>query len=229
MILFYSSQINVSRAVLEEEEFRHCCVVLRHKEGDIIKVTDGNGKLATARITICHKKHADLEVLSLDQAPQKAKRISIGIAPPKNRNRWEWFLEKSVEIGVDNIIPLICQNSERKKINLERNMKIMRSAALQSLRTHHPEIHEPVSLKSFIKTVDKTESDLILAHYHPENTELTSFPMSNDHQIILIGPEGDFSPAELKFLQNEGFISLNISDNRLRTETAGIVALCSII
>lgn len=228
MILFYTNQLNSSRAVLDEEEFRHCCKVLRHREGDIINVTDGSGSLAEARIVKCGKKHADLEIISIKATIQNSKKITIGIAPPKNRARWEWFLEKSVEIGVDRIIPLVCQNSERKKINLERNKKILRSAALQSLCTFHPSLSATLNLKSFVSSLDKDDTDLYVAHFRPDNPDLKSLSFKTDHQLILIGPEGDFSPSEMEYLLANGFKSVNISENRLRTETAGLVALLTI-
>ncbi len=137
MILFYSNQISDNTAVLEAEEFHHCCKVLRHQEGDTIHIADGKGKQAVAQISKIRKREAELIVESITEAKPITTSTTLAVAPPKNRARWEWLIEKTVEIGVDRLIPLITARTERPKINVERSEKILRSAAMQSLRPFH--------------------------------------------------------------------------------------------
>ena len=152
MILFFVSDISTLKCTLEEDEFQHCCKVLRNKVDDKVFITDGQGVFAQTRIVKVNKRNADLEVLSKETKTASSFKKVLCVAPPKNRGRWEWLLEKSVEIGVDVIIPMTTGNSERIKLNIERSQKIMRSAALQSKRIIHPSISE---ITSFDKIISK--------------------------------------------------------------------------
>jgi len=224
MILFYTSGIIDASSLLEADEFMHCIKVLRHKLGDIIHITDGNGIQATAEIIEIKKSQAALRIIESESIKKSLNKFHLAIAPPKNRNRWEWILEKSVEIGVDNIIPLKSKNSERTKFNLERGQKIVRSAALQSLRPYHPALQELCTFENLIKDYDDNWNKLI-AHYREDNIHINQFQSDSNNHIIIVGPEGDFSPNEIEEAMNANFKLVNISNNRLRTETAGVVAI----
>jgi len=134
MILFFVNDISTLKSTLEEDEFQHCCKVLRHKVHDVINITNGQGVFALARIEKVNKRNAELHIISKEVKTATRHKKVLAVAPPKNRGRWEWLLEKSVEIGVDVIIPMATGNSERVKLNIERSKKIIRSAALQSKR-----------------------------------------------------------------------------------------------
>ena len=224
MILFFSKDLSNSDALLEEDEFHHCCKVLRHKTGDQIVVTDGKGSRAEATITSISKRAAQLGLSNLSHTPAKETHITLAVSPPKNRARWEWLIEKAVELGADTIIPLKTQRSERQKINLERSRKIMRSAALQSLRAYHPQLEESLPFSSLLEET-RPDTDKYLAHYLSTNSNLTALDRKNLQAIILIGPEGDFTEEEVLAAQTKGYITCNISTHRLRTETAAIAVV----
>ncbi len=225
MNVFYVSHINPSGSILIDDDFKHCCHVLRYKEGQKIHITDGKGQEAEAIIEKIEKKSAALSIINLVNHDASNNPITIAIAPPKNRNRWEWFIEKSVEIGIDTIIPMQSKNSERQKINIERAEKIIKSAALQSKRWHHPKIQAVKKLESIFESHHNKNINKFLSHYKPNNTHLKDETLTNTPSIILIGPEGDFNNDEIQSGIDAGFKIVNISKNRLRTETAGIVAL----
>jgi len=228
MILFYSELKKGEKAVLEEEEFQHCIKVLRKKIGDKIFVSNGKGLRAEASIESIEKRKAILDIENLESVHANPNTIHLIIAPPKSRSRWEWLLEKSVEIGVDLIIPIKTKNSERVKLNSERAHKIIRSAALQSLRNFHPSIEELQEFKKAIAAYDVGWNKFI-AHYKLDNPELTRLNYKSNKRVIIVGPEGDFNSDELLFAEANGFLSVNISNNRLRTETAavvGVLGLC---
>jgi 16S rRNA (uracil1498-N3)-methyltransferase len=226
MILFLADIIEQDTAMLTEDEYTHCCKVLRHKEGDIINITDGKGMSAQATITSISKKNATLSLKEIKHHDAPTKEIIIAIAPPKNRGRWEWFVEKSVELGITSITPLKTKNSERVKVNIDRSRKIMRSAALQSLRYHHPTIKPLQTLNQFLAHTQEQphKGSQFIAHYEPDNNHLKDVLIDTNIRTILIGPEGDFTHEELQIVQDHAFQMVNISDNRLRTETAGIHA-----
>lgn len=223
MILFFTSDLTVKNPTLEEDEFQHCCKVLRHKVGDHISITNGKGIFANARINKINKRSAELEVISTDKFAENERKIVLAIAPPKNRSRWEWLIEKSIEIGVDVIIPMTTHHSERAKLNLERSRKIMRSAALQSKRKWHPTLTEITSFDSILKDKSFDGSDKFIAHYKVENPHLRELQKGTKSAVIFVGPEGDFSPEEIESARTQNYTLVNISSNRLRTETAAIV------
>ena len=228
MIFFYVNSIDGQVALLEDEEYIHCCKVLRKRVGDSISFTDGMGQSGTAIIESISKKTAQLSIQSITISETPKYNYTIAIAPPKNRARWEWFVEKSVEIGVSHIIPLKTKNSERIKINIDRSKKIMRSAAIQSLQHHHPKISDTTTLAQLLDNIQQYDNKYI-AHYKPEHNHLLNVIKQGYSHIILIGPEGDFTDDELSDAKKGGFLPVNISNNRLRTETAGIVAMTQFI
>lgn len=225
MILFFVRELDENRAFLEEEEYRHCIKVLRKKEMDLIDVTDGQGWFAKARIKHISKSRAELQIIELHQKTAKENTLYLAIAPPKSKSRWEFILEKSVECGVDVILPFQSMHSERVKINMERAHKIIRSAALQSKRIIHPSIESMRSMDALINYAKQNNIEPFIAHYNEDNSCLGKVEFSSKKQMLLIGPEGDFSPLELEKAEQAGFTAVNLSRNRLRTETAAIVAV----
>jgi len=225
MILFFVRELDEHRAFLEEEEFRHCIKVLRKKEMDLIDVTDGRGCFAKARIKHISKSKAELQIIEFERKPSKENTLFLAIAPPKSKSRWEFILEKSVECGVDVILPFQSMHSERVKINVERAQKIIRSAALQSKRIIHPSIESMRSLDTLIDYAKENNIEPFIAHYNEDNSCLSKVKFNSKNQMLLIGPEGDFNPLELEKAAQAGFTAVNLSRNRLRTETAAIVAV----
>jgi len=225
MILFYSADLTETSATLEEDEFQHCCKVLRHKLGDKIHLTNGKGLSGEAELIEIKKQRATLKVLSTKFIDPRPNTIHLYVSPPKNRSRWEWLIEKSVELGVDSITPLITYHTERPKINETRTKKILRSAAPQCARPYHPILHPQLKWAQLLKLPHLALHDKYLAHYLDTNPNLIKRDLKNNSASILIGPEGDFSTQEIEEATQAGFQLVNISENRLRTETAAIASV----
>ncbi len=225
MYLFYAPNITVE-PVLPEEESNHCVQVLRRTAGDEILVTDGVGQLYHCIITNPHRKHCEVRIASVETSEALHEGyIHIGIAPTKNIDRTEWAIEKCVEMGADEITLLLCEHSERKTVNIERLQKIVVSAAKQSLKTRFP------ILKPLTKMTDlQVEGDKFIAHCiegykATDNKGALKDQIVRGHQTtVLIGPEGDFSPAEVEWALTNGYQPVSLGAARLRTETAAIVA-----
>lgn len=228
MILFYCNDLSENEAILEADEYHHCCKVLRHKIGDTINVTDGKGRFAKAILTSITKNHASLSLSQIKTSEKPSHKFTLSVAPPKNRTRWEWLIEKTVEIGVTDIIPIVTKRSERQKLNTERTLKILRSAALQSMRPFHPTLHPSQKLDKLLNS-DFTSYNNFIASYSDSNPFLSSLTLGQAQSIILIGPEGDFTEEELHAATEQGFTAVNISKNRLRTETAAMVAVAQLV
>jgi 16S rRNA (uracil1498-N3)-methyltransferase len=228
MQLFYAFKIDDSIAFLDQEETIHCTKTLRKTIGDIISFTDGCGGMYEGKILEFSKKSCQLQITkTIETKDSRNFKIHLAIAPTKNINRLEWFLEKTTEFGIDEISLILCQRSERKKIRLDRLDKIVRSAAKQSLKSAFPKINDLVKFKDFVKNA-KNEYKTI-AHCNTDNLPhlKTLIPNQND-VLILIGPEGDFSLEEVNLATTNGFIEVGLGTSRLRTETAGIAA-CHIV
>ena len=221
MQLFYNQQITQKGIYnLDEQESLHAIKVLRLKVGDTIDITNGNGFFFKAKIIDTNIKSTCIEVYEIEQEPIKRNyNLHIAIAPTKNSERFEWFVEKAVEIGIDHITPIICQHSERKSLNIDRTEKIIISAMKQSLKAHKTQIYEPIKFEQFVKNNHQTKNKY-LAHIET-NLTFKNIP-KNDDYLFLIGPEGGFSNQEIVLAQNNGFQTIKISEFRLRTETAGI-------
>ncbi len=228
MIQFFVHNMDSSNALLQADEFHHCIKVLRHQVGDTIPICNGKGLTGSARIDKIAKQEAHLQVLDVTEHAAKDYKLTLVVAPPKTRARWEWLVEKSVEIGVTDIIPLITQRSERQKVNLDRSRKVMRSAALQSLRPFHPVMHELQHYDKVIPQITRDHKANYIATYRLENKNLYNLKEKSTHSSILVGPEGDFTESEISGAIEGGYMPVNISQNRLRTETAAIVA-CTIL
>ena len=216
-----------SEIVLSKEESKHATKVLRKKEGDILNFTDGKGGFYKAEITVADTKKCRLQIISSEQKPKQHNyHLHIAIAPTKNMDRYEWFLEKATEIGIDEITPIICERSERKVIKAERCNRILLSAMKQSLKLHLPKLNETITLKDFLK--QDFEGNKYIAHCEDgEKTELRK-EEKTEKTLILIGPEGDFSSTEVELALQNQFKTVSLGGSRLRTETAGIVAVHTI-
>ena len=228
---FYCPDIATTLA-LGEEDSRHCAKVLRMAEGDTIEVVDGNGMLYHCRITMAHPKRCAVEVLDKrHQPPHWGHRIVLGIAPTKNLDRIEWCVEKCVEMGVDRIIPLRCHNSERTVFKTERMRKIMVSAMKQSLKTTLPQLDELTAVQQVLaEPFDGTRCIAYCDELLPreQRQSLAEIYEPGRDVIMLIGPEGDFSPDEVSTACAAGFIPVTLGESRLRTETAGVMAVAAI-
>jgi len=225
MHVFYTPDITSADYILNEEESRHCMKVLRLVIGDVVHLIDGSGGLYEAEIVSESKRNVTLRVLHTTLEYQKRNHsLHIAVAPTKNIDRLEWFLEKATEIGIDQITPVICERSERKIVKEDRLNKVITSAVKQSLQAYHPVLNESVSFKDFI--IKQKADYQMIAHCidgEPRNfiSQITSPGKS---YLILIGPEGDFTPNEIELALQNDFKPLTLGNTRLRTETAALAA-----
>lgn len=227
MQLFYCPDLNEGSDFLDSEESRHCIKVLRKNFGDLIHITDGLGKFYEAQLTDLDPKKCSFKILSSTSVRKNSYSIHIAIAPTKNSDRIEWFVEKAVEIGVDKISFIQTSYSERKNINLTRIQKKAVSALKQSVRAKLPELVTMEKLNQFLKF--NAEDQKFIAHLESESTpHLEHLATPNNSYLILIGPEGGFSDEEILMIKEKQFKVAKIGDYRLRTETAGIVA-CALL
>lgn len=216
-----------SLLIMSEESSRHMVQVLRMKEGNRIQITDGKGHLFTGEITSAHKKKTEVTIEKKEFFPSKTPKIAVAVSLLKNTGRFEWFLEKATEIGVGEIIPLLCKRTEKNYFREDRMNTILISALLQSRQVWLPELKTPEKYPGVIKNISGFDIKLI-AHCLEEDDQkksLQEFSADNStSKIILIGPEGDFTPDEIEKALSENFIPVSLGENRLRTETAAIVA-----
>jgi len=229
MQLFYNPQLDqsASQFMFSEEESKHLIKVLRKKEGDLVHITNGKGYLFEAKIISADTKKCKAEVIDTNKIHQKMHWFHLVVAPTKMNDRFEWLLEKATEIGVNEITPIICNNSERKIVKIERMEKVILSAMKQSLQTYLPKLNAPISYKEFLTKTHK--GLLFIAHCEEdEKLELKRRVAPDKDVTILIGPEGDFSQSEIKQAYESGFLPVSLGENRLRTETAAIVACTTV-
>jgi len=238
LVRFYAPQLEVSSPVmtLDEQTSKHCVQVLRMREGDSLLLTDGRGLTITATIRTPHKRSCEVTLLNPVFEGRQGPEVYIGISPIKNTSRFEWFLEKATEIGVTGIIPLLCERTERATFRQERMTSILVSAMLQSQQAWLPELKEPLPLRSVLEKDEVGRSlgndpgsDYPPARYiaHCINGVKRSIRDLNNPSnasIIIIGPEGDFTSAEVDNALSRGWLPVTLGETRLRTETAGIVA-----
>lgn len=216
---------SVSTLSLPEDTARHVLQVLRMNVDDLIQLTDGKGNLVTAKInSIGNKKTAGVEIISREKVASPVSKLTIAISPVKNNSRFEWFLEKATEIGVNRIIPLICSRTEKQHTKAERLRSIVISAMLQSQQLWLPEISDPMKFSEVLNDIDADQK--LIAHcMEGEKTSLLSRQLhKSESRIILIGPEGDFTKEEVDLALNKNYIPISLGNTRLRTETAGMVA-----
>ena len=225
MQLFYNPEISntFTHFSFDKEESKHIIKVLRKKEGDILHITDGKGWIFKGEINIADIKNCVVKIVAQEFKSTKSYYLHIAVAPTKMNDRYEWFLEKATEIGIDEITPIICDHSERKTIKRERFEKIIQSAMKQSLNCYLPKLNEAMLFKDFLNT--RFDGQLFIAHCEDTvKQSLKEKVLIQQKVTILIGPEGDFSAQEIDSAINKSFIPVSLGENRLRTETAAIVA-----
>lgn len=226
MLLFYQPDIPHGIHHLNDEESRHAVKVLRMGVGREIDITDGQGCFYKAVITDAHQKRCTFEINETREAVSFPVYRHIAIAPTKNIDRIEWFVEKAVEFGVDRITPVICDHSERKVIKKDRLQRKALSAMKQSLKAWFPQIDEAVSYKEFLTQAEAEADHKFIAYVDHDNTDyLSDLKQNSGSHLVLIGPEGDFSENEVTMAQKSGFQKVSLGPSRLRTETAAIAAI----
>ena len=221
---YIPSPIELEEAIqLDEETSRHISGVLRMKKGETLQLTDGKGYLAIAEIVDDHKKKCIVRIQKANTQQRRSRCITIAISLTKNSNRFEWFLEKATEIGINEIIPMICERTEKEKFRMDRMQNILVSAMLQSQQTWLPVLSHPVSFTDIIQT--SSHQKKFIAHcMDNEKSKLQDLTNADQTKIILIGPEGDFTPSEINSAIQHLFLAVTLGESRLRTETAGVVA-----
>jgi len=210
--------------MLDETESKHCARVLRLKKGNLITLVDGVGGFFTAEIADPNPKRCQVNVINSEREfGLRSFQVNIAIAPTKNMERMEWFLEKSTEIGINRITPLLCRFSERKELKHDRLERVMISAMKQSLKAYLPQLDELTKFSDFIH--QPFEGQKFIAHCEDLHRDLLKNVVKpGENYLILIGPEGDFSQNEIELALNAGFHAVSLGNSRLRTETAGLVA-----
>jgi 16S rRNA (uracil1498-N3)-methyltransferase len=213
---------------LSDAQAKHAMQVLRLNKGQIIELTNGNGVLANASIVEASKKNCAVVINSLETKNTEKFNIHIAISPTKNNARLEWFLEKATEVGVAEITPLICNRTEKQNLKTERLEQIIISALLQSKNLFLPKLNPTITFNNFLQQTQLPNSNYLIAHCLPQNKNNIS-QYKHNNTVILIGPEGDFSPEEIdQALQNK-YQAVAIGNSRLRTETAGLAAAIALI
>ncbi len=227
MQLFYNPDIdhNTQQITFDKIESRHIVKVLRKKEGDQVFITNGKGLLFVSQIDIASDKKCLATIIRKEEKENERNyRLHVAIAPTKNIERLEWFLEKATEIGIDEITPILTQNSERKVIKKERLEKIIQSAMKQSLKFHLPKLNELITFNEFLN--QESSENIYIAHCYDGKKELMKEVVEPKQEVtILIGPEGDFSPQEVSKSENANYTPISLGEARLRTETAALVAV----
>lgn len=208
---------------LNEDSSRHISQVLRMKSGALIRLTEGRGNVHTAEITKEHKKATEVKIISSSYTSQPEIKTTIAISLVKNNSRFEWFLEKATELGIDEIIPLLCTRTEKQHFRLDRMKNILVSAMLQSQQCWLPMLPAPVSLEKYLE--QQQSGNRFIAHcMDGGKSQLNDLLDARQSSVVLIGPEGDFTPEELNAALSRGYQPVALGDTRLRTETAGIAA-----
>lgn len=230
MQLFYNPNINeaTENFSFDKEESKHIIKVLRKKDTDILHVTNGLGFLFTTEITLASDSKCTVKIISFEKTNPSKSRLHLAVAPTKMNDRYEWFLEKATEIGIQEITPIICDHSERKVINNERFEKILLAAMKQANELYLPKLNPAITFKEFVNL----QNDDIKYIAHCEETDkktLKSVLQPNQNITMLIGPEGDFSQKEITLALSNDYIPVSLGNTRLRTETAAIVACHSVV
>lgn len=231
MEIFWTDDISGGICNLGEDESAHCVRVLRHRVGDTISVIDGTGTMYECELVSASPKSAQAEILRcFENWGGHSYHLTAAVCPTKNIDRYEWFVEKATEFGVDRIVPVIGEHSERKAVKLERLERVILSATKQSLKASIPELSEAMSVSDFIKATEGEDALKLIAYCfedgeqrHSIRDELESY--NGGSVIVLIGPEGDFSKEEAEKAIDAGYIPVHIGSSRLRTETAALAAV----
>lgn len=229
MQLFYNPDLNESTTEIsfDKTESRHIVKVLRKNLGDTLHITNGKGWLFVAEITVPNINKCTASIISKTAQQKRNFNLHLAVAPTKMNDRYEWFLEKATEIGIESITPIICDHSERKVVKTDRFERILQSAMKQSLSCFLPTLNAPEHFKDFISK--PFTGDLFIAHCEETDKKSLKQKLQPKQDVtILIGPEGDFSSHEIALALNNNFIPVTLGDTRLRTETAAIVACHSV-
>jgi 16S rRNA (uracil1498-N3)-methyltransferase len=229
MQLFYSPGIKETDTEFQfdKEESQHIVKVLRKGVADRLYITDGEGMRYQVEITEANAKTCTVNILDRIRTYPDRHHLHMVVAPTKMNDRYEWFLEKATEIGVHEITPIICERSERKTLKMDRLERVVEAAMKQSLQTYKPKLNTPVSFEKFIALPPRGLP--FIAHCEPwERYELKRRVIADKDLTLLIGPEGDFTPAEIKKALETGYTPVSLGKNRLRTETAAIVACATV-
>ncbi len=223
MQLFYEKEIETNGGILNPIESNHCVRVLRNKEGDIIHILDGKGSLFEAKIQVASSKKCQVKIVTKETRTLPIPKLHIAIAPTKSNDRMEWFLEKATEIGIYEVTPIICKNSERRVVKNERLEKIVVSAMKQSKDYWKPTVNEQMDFNNFVKSAQFKQK--FIAHcISNDEKHLFETLKKDEDMFILIGPEGDFTQDEVDLALKNGFMPISLGEKRLRTETAAIFA-----
>lgn len=228
MQIFYASNVSEGTAHFSREESGHCLRVLRMRRGENISFTDGKGNLYQGVITGDDASAMTASVTSVRHEAGHEYRLHIAISPVKNDDRLEWFIEKAVETGIDEITPMICSRTEKKRIRKDRLDGLILSAMKQSVRSYLPQLNEPLSFREFIAGERTGKRLIACCDAGIERIMINTAFSPGEEVTVLIGPEGDFTPEEVSLAMQHGFIPVHMGPNRLRTETAGVVACCSV-
>ncbi|AXG71917.1 ribosomal RNA small subunit methyltransferase E [Kordia sp. SMS9] len=229
MQLFYTPALtpDTKHYTFSKEESKHIVRVLRKREDDVLQITNGKGTIFSAKITLADQKNCRVAIISYEFQKAKNYKLHLAVAPTKMNDRYEWFLEKATEIGIDTITPIICDRSERKVIKAERFEKIIQSATKQSLSAYFPKLNPAISFSNFISTHQNEQ--LFIAHCEEDDKKSLKEILKTQKDVtILIGPEGDFSTKEIALAIEHNYVPVTLGDTRLRTETAAIVACHSV-
>lgn len=229
MQLFYNPDLDEtsSQFFFDASESKHMIRVLRKKVNDEVLITNGKGLMLSAKITDNNPKKCAVEITGVKKVHPRSYWLHMVVAPTKMNDRFEWFLEKATEIGVNEITPVICEHSERKNIKLDRYKKVVQSAMKQSFQAYLPKLNDLATMEEFLKI--PREGALFIAHLdESERYELKRRVIPDKPITILIGPEGDFSVNEIKKAKKNGYLPVSMGRNRLRTETAAIVACTTV-
>jgi 16S rRNA (uracil1498-N3)-methyltransferase len=222
---FYEALLtnNPTTYILSEETSKHCVQVLRMKAGDRIDLTNGIGQLFEATIQVADKRNTTVQIESQKTIAPATQKITLGISLLKNVTRLEWLLEKATEMGVHTIVPLICDHTIHERFKTERMQNILQSAMIQSQQVWLTNLSEPVAYETFLQKYEATQK--LIAHCEPqEKTNIKNIKVEEDC-LLLIGPEGDFSPKEIELALFNNYQAIHLGPTRLRTETAGLFAL----
>ncbi len=228
MQLFYTPHIQKDLAILPKEEAQHCIKVLRMQTGDSLCMIDGKGGLYYGTLENANIKNCVVRInKKIENYGKRDYYVHLAVAPTKNISRYEWFVEKATELGVDEITPLLCERSERKVIKTERLNKVILSAVKQSVKAYVPKLNELAKFSNFVK--NSTIKNKFIAHCEDSPKQaLQSIVKPQTDVLVMIGAEGDFSPNEIELAEKHNFIPVHLGKSRLRTETAGVVA-CHIV
>lgn len=226
MQLFYAPDA-LTNNELDQTNSQHCVKVLRKKIGNVVDLVDGKGNFFEVELVNEHPKKCEFSILNQRREPARSRRVHIAVAPTKNNNRIEWFVEKAVEIGVDEISFIKTSNSERKHFSVDRVEKIAISAMKQSLKATLPILNPLVDFETFLSENQKNEAEKFVAHLHDDSQALTKHSAATNC-IVLVGPEGDFTEQEINLAVEHNFRMVSLGNSRLRTETAALVA-CTLL